>query len=121
MEVAAGTGAIETVRTFGDVQLHIEWQTPAIVRGNGQGRGNSGVFLMGLYEIQILDSYQNETYADGQAALYGVVVHTSQEMTGATAHMRPAVYEAHADRLPISLQDHGDRVRFRNIWVRELP
>jgi hypothetical protein len=72
MEVAPGTGAIGTVETFGDVQLHIEWMAPDPPRGSGQDRGNSGVFFMGQYEVQVLDSYRNDTYADGQAgALYG--------------------------------------------------
>ncbi|MBK7642310.1 MAG: DUF1080 domain-containing protein [Planctomycetes bacterium] len=67
-----GTGSIETKESFGDCQLHIEWATPAKVESDSQGRGNSGVFLMGLYEVQVLDSYENRTYADGQAsALYG--------------------------------------------------
>jgi 3-keto-disaccharide hydrolase len=74
MEVVPQSGAIRTRRGFGDVQLHIEWATPAKVEGEGQERGNSGVFLMGLYEIQVLDSYENITYADGQAAaMYGQV------------------------------------------------
>jgi len=72
MEVAAGTGSIVTARGFGDMQLHIEWATPTPPKGEGQERGNSGVFLMTHYEIQVLDSYHNETYADGQAgAVYG--------------------------------------------------
>lgn len=65
-------GYIQTKREFGDVQLHIEFATPSEVSGNSQGRGNSGVFLLGGYEIQVLDSYENKSYADGQAsALYG--------------------------------------------------
>ena len=72
VEVAPGSGDIETARRFGDVQLHIEWATPAEARGDVQGRGNSGVFLMGMYEPQVLDSYENRSYADGQAAsIYG--------------------------------------------------
>ena len=72
MEVVAGTGNIATARGFGDVQLHIEFRSPVPVKGDGQERGNSGVFLMGIYEIQVLDSYQNTTYADGHAAaIYG--------------------------------------------------
>lgn len=72
MEVAPGTGGIQTRRGFGDVQLHLEFATPETVRGSGQDRANSGVFLMGRYEVQILDSYGNVTYPDGQAAaLYG--------------------------------------------------
>ena len=62
-----GTGDISTKQSFGDCQLHIEWATPAEVKGKGQGRGNSGVFLQGRYEIQILDSYNNKTYYNGQA------------------------------------------------------
>lgn len=166
VEVVRGTGSITTARSFGDVQLHIEWRTATPPRADGQNRSNSGVFLMGRYEVQVLDSYENETYADGQAAaLYGqqpplvnasrppgewqsydivfrrprfgadgtvleparvtmfhngVLVHDAAALTGATAHMRRASYEPHEDRLPISLQDHGDPVRFRNIWVRDL-
>ncbi len=59
---------LRTKQSFGDVQLHLEWRTPAEVKGNGQDRGNSGVFFMGLYELQILDSWENPTYVNGQAA-----------------------------------------------------
>lgn len=167
IEVAAGTGGLHTKRAFGDVQLHIEWATPTPPHGESQERGNSGVFLMGLYEIQVLDSYQNVTYADGQAgAMYGqippyvnparppgqwqsydivfhrpryaadgkvtrparvtviyngVLVHDNDLFTGRTVHGREAHYEPHADRLPLMLQDHGNPVHYRNIWVRELP
>ncbi len=72
IEVVPGTGDLVTKENFGDVQLHIEWATPAEIRSNSQGRGNSGVLFMGRYEIQVLDSYNNITYADGQAAaIYG--------------------------------------------------
>jgi len=72
MEVVPGTGNIRTRRHYGDVQLHLEFACPAAVKGEGQGRGNSGVFLMGLYEIQVLDNYRNPTYADGTVgAVYG--------------------------------------------------
>src|ERR1041384_2306309 len=72
-EVAPSTGDIRTKEEFGDCQLHIEWAEPTTVRGSSQGRGNSGIFLMGLCEIQVLDSYKNVTYADGGAAsVYGV-------------------------------------------------
>ena len=72
VEVKPGTGTMRTARGFGDVQLHIEWATPAVAKGEGQERGNSGIFLMGIYELQVLDSYQNDTYPDGQAgAIYG--------------------------------------------------
>ncbi len=167
MAVRPGTGGIETTASFGDVHLHVEWSAPQAPTASGQDRGNSGVFLMGRYEVQVLDSYESATYADGQAgAIYGqypprvnlsqppgewnaydiefrrprfggdgsllaparmtvrhngVVIHADQPLLGPTSHMVRAPYEAHADALPISLQDHGDRVRFRNIWVRALP
>ena len=71
-EVVASTGTMRTKQGFGDVQLHLEWMAPSPPRGEGQDRGNSGVFLMGMYEVQVLDSYQSRTYPDGQAAaLYG--------------------------------------------------
>lgn len=167
MEVVRGAGSIESVRGFGDAQLHVEWAAPAPPRGEGQGRGNSGVFLMGRYEVQVLDSHLNVTYPDGQAgAIYGqfpplvnasrppgewhtydivfraprfdsagrlasparmtvlhngVLVQDNVSLLGPTSHQRRDPYEAHADRLPVSLQDHGDPVRFRNVWIRELP
>ncbi|MBK6496373.1 MAG: DUF1080 domain-containing protein [Gemmatimonadales bacterium] len=72
LEVVPGKGTIRTRQPFGDVQLHLEWRTPKEVKGTGQERGNSGVFFMGRYELQILDSWENTTYADGQAAsIYG--------------------------------------------------
>ena len=72
MEVVAGAGSIETRRAFGDAQLHVEWRAPTPPKGEGQDRGNSGVILMGTYEVQVLDSYRNVTYPDGQAgAIYG--------------------------------------------------
>jgi hypothetical protein len=67
MTVVPFSGDLKTKQSFGDCQLHIEWRTPAEVKGDGQGRGNSGVFLMGLYELQVLDSYNNSTYSNGQA------------------------------------------------------
>ena len=71
-EVVPGNGDLTTKQKFGDVQLHVEWAAPAEIRGTSQNRGNSGIFLQGRYEVQVLDSYQNPTYADGQAgALYG--------------------------------------------------
>ncbi len=167
MQVVPGTGAIVSKRGFGDVQLHVEWATPTPPKGEGQERGNSGVFLMGLYEIQVLDSYHNDTYADGQAAAVygqtpplvnasrppgqwqtydivfhrprfapngsvrdsaritvlhnGVLVQDNTVITGGTVHARRAHYESHPDRLPLMLQDHGNPVRYREIWIRELP
>ncbi len=71
-EVAPKTGNVRTKQAFGDCQLHVEWATPNPPQGHDQDRGNSGVFLMSLYEVQVLDSYHSETYADGQAAaIYG--------------------------------------------------
>ena len=67
LTVKPRTGSIKTREAFGDVQLHLEWRTPSVIEGKGQGRGNSGVYLMGLYEVQVLDSYENETYYNGQA------------------------------------------------------
>ncbi|WKN33923.1 DUF1080 domain-containing protein [Porifericola rhodea] len=65
--VKPGTGGIQTKENFGDFQLHIEWRSPQKVEGEGQGRGNSGIFLQGMYEVQVLDSYDNRTYRNGQA------------------------------------------------------
>ncbi len=165
-EVVPGTGGIRTKDGFGDVQLHVEWSAPDPPEGEDQDRGNSGIFLMDRYEVQVLDSYENTTYADGQAAaIYGqypplvnamrppgewntydiifkrprfddagalsspatitvvhngVLVQDHEELTGPTGHYSRPDYEAHADRQPISLQDHDHPVRFRNIWLREL-
>jgi hypothetical protein len=167
VEVAPGSGALHTNRGFGNVQLHVEWATPTPPTGEGQERGNSGVFLMSHYEIQVLDSYHSETYADGQAAAVygqtpplvnasrppgqwqtydivfhrprfapdgavrdparvtvfhnGVLVQDNTIITGWTVHGQRARYAPHADRLPLLLQDHGNPVRFRDIWIRELP
>jgi hypothetical protein len=160
-----GTGSIESKESFGDCQLHLEWMEPSPASGSSQGRGNSGLFMMSRYEIQILDCYDNLTYPDGQtAALYGqtpplvnacrkpgewqtydvvfeaprfdgdklakparatvfhngVCVQLAQEILGSTAHRDLAKYTAHPAKLPISLQDHGNPVRFRNIWVRPI-
>jgi len=166
MEVAAKTGNISTRESFGDCQLHVEFAEPTPPHGESQERGNSGVFLMGLFEIQVLDSYENKTYADGQAsAVYGqypplvnasrppaqwqtydiifhgprfasdgklqhparitvlhngVLVQDNVEPTGPTAHGERPPYKAGPDKLPLQLQDHGNPVRYRNIWIREL-
>lgn len=166
MEVKPGAGTIQTAQGFGSMQLHIEWASPTPPKGEGQERGNSGVYLMGLYEVQVLDSYDNPTYADGEAAsLYGqypplvnasrkpgewqtydiifhaptfkgdgsldrpavvtvfhngVLVQDDVVLTGPTAHHARPPYKAHADKLPLMLQDHGNRVRYRDVWVREL-
>jgi hypothetical protein len=167
MECVRGSGYVRTRQCFGDCQLHIEWATPAPAHGEGQGRGNSGVFFgLDRYEVQVLDSYGARTYADGSAAaIYGqyppmvnaskgpgewqvydiiytaprfkpsdelqsptrltvfhngVLVQNNVELTGPTSWLERAPYRAHPVKQPISLQDHGNPVRFRNIWVREL-
>jgi hypothetical protein len=85
-----GTGGISTKEAFGDCQLHLEWATPAEVKGDGQGRGNSGVFLQGRYELQVLDSYKNKTYYHGQAgALY------KQYAPLVNASLRPGEWQAY--------------------------
>lgn len=157
---------IKTKESFGDCQLHVEFATPERVSGSGQGRGNSGVFLMDRYEVQVLDSFNNKTYFDGQCgSIYkqsppmvnvcrkpgewqtydilweaprfgedgkvvkpayvtvlqnGVVVQNHFEVQGSTYYDRPAAYEKHKDREPIHLQFHGNPVKFRNIWIREM-
>ncbi|MFM8892441.1 MAG: family 16 glycoside hydrolase [Planctomycetia bacterium] len=164
-----GKGDIRTKESFGDCQLHVEFRTPADTKAKGQGRSNSGVFLMDHYEIQILDSFQDGTdgpvtYFDGQCgALYkqqppavnacrkpgewqtydilftrprfradgtlehagrvsvvhnGVAIHIDTRIKGDTFFHAPPSYKAHPDALPIRLQDPGNPVQFRSIWVR---
>ena len=165
-EVAPSTGDIETRDQFGDCQLHIEWAEPKSVSGSSQGRGNSGIFLMGLVEIQVLDSFNNITYADGHAAsvygvnppmvnalrppgefqaydivfrrpvykggqtvdpgsvtvfVNGVLVQDHTALEGPTGHMKRTRQQPFPEKGPLKLQDHGNPVRFRNIWYRPLP
>ena len=158
-----GTGNILTKEEFGDVQLHVEWASPAEVRGEGQGRGNSGVYFQGRYEVQVLDSYGNKTYPDGQAAaIYkiaaplanvsrkpgmwqsydivfrapkpaadgkveqgfltvfhnGVLVQDHVPLKGEAT--TAAKFSGATLQGPLMLQDHGNPVHYRNIWVRRL-
>lgn len=165
MEVVGKTGDIFTREQFGpDVQLHIEFATPPPV-GDGQGRGNSGCLFYGRYEIQVLDSYNNPTYPDGQATgIYaymppqvnasrkpgewqfydiifegprfkdgklekpayatvfhnGVLTQNHVALIGDTNHRTVGTYKPHPEKGPIKLQDHGNPMRFRNIWIRSI-
>jgi len=165
--VKKGTGVIKTKRVFEDYQLHIEWRTPAEVIGTSQGRGNSGIFMQGLYEVQVLDNYNNRTYRNGQAgSIYkqhpplvnackppgewqtydiiftaprfnedgtyftpptitvlqnGVLVQNHSVLRGPTEYIGIPEYSVkkHGPG-SLMLQDHGNPVSFRNIWIREL-
>jgi hypothetical protein len=165
IECVPGQGDLVTKEKFGDMQLHVEWRSPQPPVSNSQGRGNSGVFLMGRFEIQVLDSWNNPTYADGQAsAIYGqwpplvnpikpsgewnaydivfeaprmdgdkvlkpanvtvffngVLTQYHVDIAGPTMHRQLAHYTAQPAEDSLSLQNHGNTVRYRNIWVRRL-
>ncbi len=166
MECVPGSGYIRTKAQFADCQLHIEWAAPANVKGDSQGRGNSGIFPMGSFEVQVLDNFNNPTYADGFAAsVYGtmpplanalrppgefqtydiifrrpvykdgkeidhgyvtvicngVVVQDHTKLEGGGGHMRRSQAGPFPEKGPLKLQDHGNPVRYRNIWYRPLP
>jgi hypothetical protein len=163
--VKPGSGDIKTKRTFGDYQLHVEWRSPSVVKGEGQGRGNSGIFMQERYELQVLDSYESRTYSNGQAgSIYkqtmpqvnatrkpgewqaydivftaprfsesgrminpayitvfhnGVIIQNHTQIYGGTEYKGLPVYVEHG-KGSLRLQDHGDLVSYRNIWIREL-
>ncbi len=168
MQSVKGSGSLMTKRVFNDFQLHVEWATPSVITGEGQGRGNSGVYLQGLYELQILDSYDNRTYRNGQAgSIYkqyaplvnvcrkpgewqsfdivftaprfgsdstsyftpprvtvfqnGVLIQNNVALRGPTTYVGIPEYliKKHGPGR-ILLQQHGNPVSFRNIWIREL-
>lgn len=166
--VAKGAGIIKTKRVFEDYQLHIEWRAPSEVIGESQGRGNSGIFMQGIYELQVLDNFNNRTYRNGQAgSIYkqhpplvnackgpgiwqtydiiytaprfnadgityftppaitvlqnGVLVQNNSKMRGPTPYIGIPEYsiKKHGPG-SIVLQDHGNPVSYKNIWIREL-
>jgi len=166
MQVAPSTGEIRTKEKFGDCQLHVEWAAPSKVEGDSQGRANSGIFLMGMVEIQVLDSFNNITYADGHASsvygvspamvnalrppgefqvydivfrrpihkdgklvdpghvtvfVNGVLTQDAFPLEGGTGHMGRSKPGPFPEKGPLSLQDHGNPMRFRNVWYRPLP
>lgn len=156
-------GGVFSKEEFADCQLHVEWASPTVPKGEGQGRGNSGVYLMGRYEIQVLDCYNNKTYPNGQCGafyghnaplvnacrkpgewqVYDIIFHAPKRL--ADGKVRPGSYtvlhngvliqdhipvgeasttaaplNGYAEKAPLYLQDHGNPVRFRNVWLRPL-
>ena len=166
LQCVPGSGYIRTKEEFSDCQLHIEWSAPSKVEGNSQGRGNSGVFLMGQVEVQVLDNYNNPSYPDGMASsiyginppmanplrapgewqvydivfrrpifkdgkeidpgyitvfVNGVLTQDHTPLEGGGGHMKRSSPRPFPDQGPLKIQDHGNPVRFRNIWYRPLP
>ena len=166
LQCVPGAGYTKTREEFGDCQLHLEWSAPAKPEGSSQGRGNSGVFLMGQVEVQVLDNFNNPTYADGFAGsvyginppmanplvgpgqwqiydiifrrpvfkdgkeiesgyltvfLNGVLVQDHTALEGGGGHMGRSKSHPFPEKGPLKLQDHGNPVRYRNIWYRPLP
>jgi hypothetical protein len=163
VEIVKKAGDLVSRESFGSCRLHVEWRTPLPAKGKDQSKGNSGVFLMGKYEVQVLDNTDNPTYADGMAgAIYGenpplvdasrpsgewnfyditfrrptfglggavvrpatvtvylngIKVQDNFRLTGPTNHKIALAYAPHPDKLPLVLQNHGQVVRYRNIWI----
>ena len=122
VECTHATGNLVSKEKFGDMQLHLEFASPTEIDGDSQWRGNSGVLLMSAYEIQVLDSYNNPTYADGQAgARWRARQFDAVGIAGvADDHKVVGLYQPHGDEEPLALQNHDTKVRYRNIWVRRL-
>lgn len=166
LQCVPGAGYVRSKLEFGDCQLHVEWSAPTKVEGDSQGRGNSGVFLMGQVEVQVLDNYENPTYADGFAGsvygvnppmanplrkpgewqsydivfrrpiykggqlvdpgyltvfVNGVLVQDHTPLEGGGGHKSRSKNRPFPEKGPLKLQDHGNPVRYRNIWYRPLP
>ena len=164
LQCTPGAGYIKSKQEFGDCQLHVEWSAPSEVKGDSQGRGNSGVFLMGMTEVQVLDNFNNPTYPDGGAGsvygvmppmanplnkpgewqtydivfrrpivkdgevldegsqtvfINGVLVQDSTPLEGGGGHKKRSKPKAFPEKGPLKIQDHGNPVRYRNIWVVE--
>jgi hypothetical protein len=175
MTVKPRSGSIETTEDHGSIQLHVEWKSPTVIKGEGQGRGNSGIIFQRRYEVQVLDSYNNRTYSNGQAtSIYkqhiplvnamrptgewqtydivftepkfdadgnkitsgrftvfhnGIIVQNSVEILGTTEYIgapknkrddMPGYEDQKHNHRTLMLQDHGDLVSYRNIWMRKL-
>jgi hypothetical protein len=164
--IVPGSGSIITKKEFADCQIHVEWRSPSVIKGEGQGRGNSGLKIQRRYELQVMDSYNNPTYTNGQAgSVYkqtrplvnacrkpgewqtydivytaprfnddgtvktpayitvlhnGVLVQNHTEIKGTTEYIGEAKYKKHPFKQPLLIQEHGNPVSYRNIWIREI-